>query len=190
MRLSFVCIFYLQISVCFQPVWFQPSKNVALMAENPKAEGELPELPSVEKSGLKETRCFIDCLNSCGHAWSYCTRVAVFLGPIIEYTGIYLEEEDYDDRSKILTTSGALEGLAAAAATICRGKQENQELQCEEVWQFKVSLYLSQIKLTYILYFFLEMIKLCYHFFQTKSQTNLRIELLRDSLCQNQVKFP
>ena len=149
MRLSFVYIFYLQISVCFQPVWFQPSKNVALMTENPKAEGELP---SVEKSGLKETRCFIDCLNSCGHAWSYCTRVAVFLGPIIEYTGIYLEEEDYDDRSKILTTSGALEGLAAAAATICRGKQENQELQCEEVLQFKVRLQLSQNKLFHLQY--------------------------------------
>ena len=171
MRLSFVYIFYLQISVCFQPVWFQPSKNVALMTENPKAEGELP---SVEKSGLKETRCFIDCLNSCGHAWSYCTRVAVFLGPIIEYTGIYLEEEDYDDRSKILTTSGALEGLAAAAATICRGKQENQELQCEEVWQFKVRLQLSQNKLFHLhIAVFLEMINPWNQFSLTKSQMSL-----------------
>jgi len=118
MRLGFLCMLYLQFSACFQPSRFQPSKNTTRM----------------EETNLKDTECFVDCFHSCGHAWSYCSRVAIFLGPIIEYTGIYLEEEEYGDRQKILSFSGALEGIAAAAAQICRGKQDRQDSQCHKVW--------------------------------------------------------
>jgi hypothetical protein len=85
--------------------------------------------PSKKITNLEFTECLKGCVKNCGednrsmrYTWSYCASVALFLAPVIEYTGIFLEQRDIDDKATILRITGLYEGLAGATSVKCMEK--------------------------------------------------------------------
>ena len=110
----------------FQSVRFQPSKN------------------KIHRSDSEESEtCLKKCLSGCFYTWGFCSNAGTFLGPIIEYTGIYLEDHGRINRTS-LSYFGTLEGIAAATAIICRHKQDKIDadcrIDCEIICGEKISL--------------------------------------------------
>ena len=104
---------YLITSFLLPVMLFLPSKTITNQNQDP----EFKECVKVCVKNCKEET------KSTRYTWSYCASVALFLAPVIEYTGIFLEGKGIVNDTVTLPVSGVLEGFAGSTGISCMEKE-------------------------------------------------------------------
>ena len=87
------------------------------------------------------------CVSNCGedterskYIWSHCVSVSLFMVPVIEYTGIYLEPQGLSDKRSLLRLTGLYEGLASLAGVTCMDQEVAIVKNCEKSVKMHVAM--------------------------------------------------